>query len=109
MKDSGLCVSRGVVELECKGVYGASLIKKKNYWPKGVPGAAIDAHFEDKDVNLCEMLEASIDGLTLQVMFIKEPNYVMKIMCKWMNLNDFEGGQTRRDYFVDGVKTTKTF
>ena len=31
--DSGLCVSRGIVELERKGVYGASLIKKKNYWP----------------------------------------------------------------------------
>ena len=49
--DSGLCVSRGIFVLEWKGVYGASLIKKKKYWPKDVPGAAIDAHFEDKDVN----------------------------------------------------------
>ena len=40
---------------------------------------------------------------------MKEPNYVIKIMCKWMTLDDFEGGQTRRDYLVDGVKTTKTF
>ena len=32
----------------------------------------------------------------------------MKIMCKWINLEDFEGGQTQRDYLVDGVKTTKT-
>ena len=44
------------------------MIKKENYWPKGVSGAAIDAHFEDKDVNRCEMLEASIGGLSLQVM-----------------------------------------
>ena len=107
--DSGFCVSKGIVELERKGVYGASLIKKKKYWPKGVPGAAIDAHFEDKDVNHCEMLEASIGGLTLQVMCMKEPDYVMKIIFKWMTLDDFEGGQTRWDYLVDGVKTTKTF
>ena len=56
--DSGFCVSRGIVELEQKGGYGASLIKKKNYWTKGVPGDAIDAHFEDNYVNHCEMLEA---------------------------------------------------
>ena len=109
MMDSGFCVSIVIVELERKGVYGASLIKNKKYWPKGVPGAAIDAHFEDKDVNHCEMLEASIYGLPFQVMCMKEPNYVMKIMCKWMTLDKFEGGQTWRDYLVDGVKTTKTF
>ena len=89
--DNGFCVSIGIVELERKGVYGTSLIKKKNYWPKGVPGAAIDAYFEDKDVNHCEMLDASIDGFPFQVMCMKEPNYVMKIMCKWMTLDDFEG------------------
>ena len=42
---SGLCVSRDIAELEHKGVYRASLMKKKYYCPKGVPGAAIDAHF----------------------------------------------------------------
>ena len=89
-------------------MYGASLIKKNKYRPKGVPGAAIDAYFEEKDVNHYEMLEASIDGLPLQVMCTKEPNYEMKMMCKWMTLDYFEGGQTRRDYLVDGVKTTKT-
>ena len=62
MMDSGFCVSRGIIELERKGVYGASLIKKKNNLPNGVPGATIDANFEGKDVNHCEMLEASIDG-----------------------------------------------
>ena len=56
--DIGFCVSRGIFELEQKGVYGASLIKKKIYCPKGDPGAAIDAHFEDKDVKHCDMLEA---------------------------------------------------
>ena len=107
--DSAFCVSIGIVELERKGGYRASLIKKKKYQPKGVSGAAIDVHFEDKDVNHCEILEASIDGLPFQVMFMKEPKYLMKIMCKWMTLEKFEGVQTWRDCLVDGVKTTKTF
>ena len=85
------------------------MIKKKKDWPKVVPGAEIDAHFEDKDLYNCDMLEASIDGLSCQLMCMKEPNYVMKIMCKRMTLDNFEGGQTRREYIVDGVKTTKTF
>ena len=88
---------------------GESLIKEEKYWPKGVPGVVIDAHFEDKDVNHCDILEASIDGLPFQLMCIKEPKYVMKRMCKCMTLDNFEGGQTWRDYLVDGVKTTKTF
>ena len=40
---------------------------------------------------------------------MKEPSYVMKIIFKWMTLDKFEGGQTRRDYLVDGVKITNTF
>ena len=109
LTDSGFCVSRGIVGLEQKGVYGASFIKKKKYRPKGVPGAAIDANFEDKGVNRCEMLEASIYYLPFQVICMEEMNYVMNIMCKWITLDDFEGGQTRWNYLVDSVKTTKTF
>ena len=75
-------------------MYRASLIKKKKYWPKCAPGAVIDAHFEDKDVNHCEILEEPIDGITFQVIYMKQPNYVMKIMYRWMALDDFEGGQT---------------
>ena len=94
--DSGFCVSIGIVELERKCVYRASLIKKEKYWPKGVLGVAIGAHFEDKYVNHCDMLEASIDGLTFQVMCMKENNDVTKIMYNWMNLDEFEGIQTQR-------------
>ena len=106
--DSGFYVSIGIVELEQKGVYGASLIKKEKYWPKGVLGAAIGAHFEDKYVNHCDMLEASIDGLPFQVMCMKKTNYMTKIIYNWMTLDKFEGRQTQRCYLVDGVKTTKT-
>ena len=40
------------------GVYTAALIKKRKYWPKGVPGYSIDEYFSDKDVTHVDMLEA---------------------------------------------------
>ena len=40
--DSGFCVSKGITALLEVGVYAAALIKKRKYWPKGVPGDAID-------------------------------------------------------------------
>ena len=48
--DSGFCVAKGITELEAKGAYAEYLIKKRCYWPKGVPGDLIDTHFEDKEV-----------------------------------------------------------
>ena len=48
--ESGFCVAKAITELEAKGVYDGSMIKKRSYWPKGVPGYLIDTHFQDKEV-----------------------------------------------------------
>ena len=40
--DSGLCVSVGIIAMHSFGVYGQSLLKKRRYWLKNVPGDAID-------------------------------------------------------------------
>ena len=45
--DSGFCVAKGITEIEAKGIYMEDLIKKRRYWPKGLPGDLIDAYFED--------------------------------------------------------------
>ena len=43
--DSGFCVSVGIIAMHNFGVYGQSLIKKRRYFPKNVPGDAIDSYF----------------------------------------------------------------
>ena len=55
---SGFCVSKGITALLEVGVYASALIKKRKYWPKGVPGDAIDEYFEDKDVTHVDILNA---------------------------------------------------
>ena len=42
--------AKGITELKAKVVYALYLIKKRRYWPKGVPGDLIDTNFEDNEV-----------------------------------------------------------
>ena len=45
--DSGFCVSAGILAMHKYGVFGQVLIKKHGkYWPRGVPGDAINNHFD---------------------------------------------------------------
>ena len=42
--DSGLRVLEGLISMAEKDVFGPSLIKKRRYWPKGVPEEGILWH-----------------------------------------------------------------
>ena len=48
--DSGFCVTKGLVKLLKKGVFGAVLIKKRRYCLENINGDAIDTHFSSKEV-----------------------------------------------------------
>ena len=48
--DSGFYASVGIIVMHNFGVYGQSLIKKRRYWPKNVPGEAIDSYFANKEL-----------------------------------------------------------
>ena len=65
--DSGFCVLDGLIELRKKGVFAGALIKKRRYWPKHVPGDAIDAHFEGKEVGSTDALKGTIDNLPYNI------------------------------------------
>ena len=58
--DLGFCVLVGIITMHNFGVYGQSLIKKRRYWPKNVPGDAIDSHFANKKLG-----SANRSGTTL--------------------------------------------
>ena len=48
--DSGLYVPEGLVSIVEKGVLGSAIIKKRYYWPKGVPEEEIILHMQNKEV-----------------------------------------------------------
>ena len=48
--DSVFCVLEGFISMSEKGVLGLALIKKRSYWPKGVPEEDILWRIQNKEV-----------------------------------------------------------
>ena len=79
--DSRFCVTAGILALHDRGVYGQALIKKRGrYWPKWVPGAAIDEHFKEKVLGDTDTFTQRIADKDFHIHCQKEDKYVTKIM-----------------------------
>ncbi|KAI2500665.1 Transposase IS4 [Fragilaria crotonensis] len=94
--DSGFCVLKGLVQLASVGVYASAVIKKRRYWPKYIDGAAIDSHFDLKEIGTTDSLPGTLDGINFKVFCMKEEDYVMKLMATYGALRPMDGGLTQR-------------
>ena len=105
--ESWFYVDKGITYIESKGVYAS--IKKWHYWKKGVPGDLVDTHFEYKEVNDVGMIEViNKYNKLLKIFWMKETDYVMKIMVSWMALDALEGARTRIYFtYISGTNDTK--
>ena len=81
--DSGFCILQGLVELKKVGVFAHALIKKRQYWPKHVPGEQIIQHFADKSIGSSDAIKGELDGVPFHIYGMKEPDYVMQIMSTY--------------------------
>ena len=108
--DSGFCVLEGLVELRKMGVYASALIKKRRYWPKHVPGDAIDDHFKDRNVGDSDSLHGSLNDVKYDFFCMKEPDYTMKIMSTYGGLTVSEGQRNSKRVFIkNGTEHTTHF
>ncbi len=73
-------------------MYGAALIKKRKYWPAGVPGDSMQQFFDQDRINVgdCNAVQGVMDGTTYNLWGMKEPNYVMWMMAMGGPLGDNE-------------------
>ena len=101
--DSGFCVLKGIVELKKRGVYASALIKKRHYWPKYIKGDDIKSHFDGKDVGNCDSWNGQMDEVDFHVYAMKEPDYVMSIMCTY-GTNQWTGKEMQRELVGGGRK-----
>jgi len=92
--DSVFCILEGIIELKKVGVYAGALIKKRRYWPKHVPGDAIDHYFQDKEVGSFDALCGYMNCAPYQIFCMKEPEYVMKSMATYSGLTVPQGQKT---------------
>ena len=109
--DSGFCVMKGIVELYKRGVYAGAVIKKRRYWPKHVPGDAIDAYMNSKNIGDTASLTGNLDGVDYTIFAMKEPDYTSKIMANYGNLHSDDRWEerSRRETMEDGSIVKKYF
>ena len=106
--DSGFCVLRAIVELKKLGVFAAAVIKKRRYWPKYVKGEEINAYMADKEIGETGVWQGMMDGLKYFYFMLKEPAWVMKMMCTYGDTCTPEDQEeTRRYYKTEGDKTIR--
>jgi hypothetical protein len=76
-------VLKGIIELRKNGLFGCALIKKRRYWPAGVPGDAMQQFFDADGVNVGDnhVIAGTMDGVAYNLWGMKEPDYVMRMMA----------------------------
>ena len=110
--DSGFCVLKAIVDLQKVGVYSAALIKKRKYWPKGVPGEAMQSHFDEEGVQVGDFdaIQGVLDGTTYNLWGMKEPDYVMRMMATGGPLAALDSCRmAKRRWREGGVDCSRTF
>ena len=104
--DSGFCVLKAIALLKKRGVYASALIKKRRYWPKGVPGDAINQHFKELEVGTADSLKCEVEEENLDIFCFKDPDYVMKLMSSYGTNSTEQTRTSKRDWTEDGEKKT---
>ena len=94
--DSGFCVLVGIIAMHNFGFYGQSLINKRRYWPKNVPGDAINSYFAIKELGSAKTFRQVFDGNPLLVHFHRDDRYVTKLMSTHSLINEIPTHKTYR-------------
>ena len=94
--DSGFCVTVGILHFHKHGVYGQSLIKKRNYWPKGCPGAQIDSYMEGKPLGSVKTLSQDMGVLPFNINCTIYDRFFTKLMSTHGILNGVPNHSTYR-------------
>ena len=81
--DSGFCVLKAIIELRKVGVFASAVIKKRKYWPKGIPGDKIKEHFENCIVGDDDALAGRCDETDFYVFAMKDAGYVSMFMSTY--------------------------
>jgi hypothetical protein len=109
--DSGFCVLQGLVELRKVGVFASAVIKKRRYWPKYVPGKAIDDKMKNEALGATNSVRGKLDDYDYDIFCMKDKDWVMKLMSTYGGLMDHPTHPAVRRVFKNnnGSYTNKFF
>jgi len=109
--DSGFCVLQGIIRLKINGVFALSLIKKRRYWGKGVPGDAMNDRLKGKPIGSTDAIHGKKDGVNYHFFMQNDKDYTMKLMGTYSSLHVNEDSKRNRRHTIDdtGKATTQFF
>ena len=81
--DSSFYSIQVFVGMKNKGVYGATIIKNRRYWPRYIDGKNIKSHITNKYTEAMDALRGDIENFPIRVFAMKEEDYLMMIMCTY--------------------------
>jgi Transposase IS4 len=96
--DSGFCVLEGIVRFRENGVFAASLIKQRKYWPKNIKGDNYITHFANKKVDDVDCLPGKLIDQDFYIFCMKEPDYNMLLMLTYGSNKHIKRKTTIRNY-----------
>ena len=70
-------------DINKKGVYGSTLVKKRRYWPHYIDGEKNKAHFTNKGVGGMDALPGKLDNVPLCLLDMKEEYYAAMLMSTY--------------------------
>ena len=72
--DSGFCDLKGILEMRKRGFCGSALIKKRQYWPRGVYGDVTNVYLMSKIIGDVGCLSGEWDETEFNIFVLKEPD-----------------------------------
>ena len=101
--DSGLCVLKGIVNFQKKGVFASALIKNCRYWPRFIKGDDVKEHLAYFEVGAVDAWPGHLDGVKFYVSCMKEPEYAMSLMTTY-GTTELICNSRPRVYEINGIK-----
>ncbi len=79
--DRGFSVSKGMIAMRDKGVFGDALMNPRGRgWSVLVLGKYIDEYFSNKQIGNCKILEQVVNEAKFFIHYQKEETYITKIV-----------------------------
>ena len=77
-------------------MFASAVIKKRRYWPKYVPGKAMDDHMSSRSLGDTSSVKGTLDGTPYNLFMMRDKDWVMKMMTTYGGLTANEDGEETR-------------
>lgn len=81
--DSAFCVMSAIYQLYKRGLYTATVAKKRAYWPRGIPGDEVNAHMAGKPVGELHTRKARMHDMPLLLFAVNHSLYTFILISTY--------------------------